>query len=783
MEDFIQDFPAPEDAFDEGDFCQAAVRAKPQSELWAASLVLAGFVEFGVTNLQKFGLLSSRGAFALAAGYWTMGEVKSAKNVLERYQSYAGDKAFRCLKQFINKKKITAANISLTLPLTSAAQDFKTKPRYQLGQFSVFNVATQLAENALSTKLEDEFEFSLKESFADKVDLIVSQTPQWIVPRGLGKIDVPKVLWAHDSDFMLAKNYAYYQSFNCINVSMSQEHFEMRKSLDVFCMANNFADSLQTPWQGQLKSGSKPVGKIDVFFSGAALSSPMLDRAHLIKTLSKISEKNRIVIVDGHLNVDAYHKLSSSSSYVILMNRYLGCPSPRWRDALVGGSKLIYPEGSVYGAFEGLGVSFEPNSGDIDLTKRKETRSSKNLQEQSNLLLEPLRLPAETLYERFLKTCCISVCLASRKIEKGWAIESSWEPCWPMPSMDLHLFGYENICEKIDALQSFVRAQKREISASMFNQLAMMDINKAVFNNDDHEEQRAYINALRILEEGLQFHPTSLLLNFNFVHGCFYFSKLENKTKILLLNKLLKDFDALDFDVEGSVWGIGMAGTNLEEFFSAFEINQKEMMYFVSRNNEKERVLYKSKIKQMLLCAAHLMIGELHFSSEEGSVAKKHAKQAVKANPKSWFAHLFLAKILKKEIDSLGRSKKTNKKTKRESVKQAQRYEALSSAALENPQVLLSHISQLIEACILGKKTEHLNLILKEWFMLRSVIYYPNEPVLPPFSDADKNEMLTRVSPYISIELHNKIKNWNVSLSSSLDAKIANDERLLNLYA
>ena len=96
-----------------------------------------------------------------------------------------------------------------------------------------------------------------------------------------------------------------------------------------------------------------------------------------------------------------------------------------------------------------------------------------------------------------------------------------------------------------------------------------------------------------------------------------------------------------------NVLGIGMAGTNLEEFFSAFEINQKEMMYFVSRNNEKERVLYKSKIKQMLLCAAHLMIGELHFSSEEGSVAKKHAKQAVKANPKSWFAHLFW-RILKK---------------------------------------------------------------------------------------------------------------------------------------
>ena len=29
------------------------------------------------------------------------------------------------------------------------------------------------------------------------------------------------------------------------------------------------------------------------------------------------------MIVDGHLNVNAYHKLSSSSSYVILMNRYL----------------------------------------------------------------------------------------------------------------------------------------------------------------------------------------------------------------------------------------------------------------------------------------------------------------------------------------------------------------------------------------------------------------------------------------------------------------------------
>ena len=45
-------------------------------------------------------------------------------------------------------------------------------------------------------------------------------------------------------------------------------------------------------------------------------------------------------------------------------------------------------------------------------------------------------------------------------------------------------------------------------------------------------------------------------------------------------------------------------------------------------------------------------------------------------------------------------------------------------------------------------------------------------------SDADKNEMLTEVGSYLSIELHNKIKNWNVSLSSSLDAKIANDERL-----
>ena len=354
----------PKAAFRAGDFINAVQLSEKKDELHGSALLLSGFLNDGVKILENQTKLSFSGSLCLAYGMWLRDENEKALSVLKTTE--AGNDLSKSelskLGQFRKLLSSDEINVVLTgaiVPTTRSKENdhlYKSKNKY--GHFNTVHFNTQICdldESNLDLSLSD---FIDESGFDRKSTILFSLSPQWFMPPDINKVRIPKVLWCHDSDIFYQKNKDNFGQFDLAITSCSQEHFELSNSVGLKCATNMFLHPFVSA-QKKIEIG-KPADKtVDLVFTGSALDDFHYEKSRFVYELSKLKNKAKLKIIDGHLSLDRYFLELSQARFMPIINRYAGAPSPRWWDALCNSTCILYPRGTIYGNLSTGAFGFE----------------------------------------------------------------------------------------------------------------------------------------------------------------------------------------------------------------------------------------------------------------------------------------------------------------------------------------------------------------------------------------------------------------------------------------
>ena len=356
-----------EAAFLAGDYLLTAEFAPAGSELAGCSLALCGLLEAGEAALAALAAPGAMARLCLAFVQWSLGRPAEAKRELEALLRAEPDHALaRDLLALVMAPTIPTWCVSVALPIQTSASKDSRAGEYRYNQFLVRNVGTQLSANALDYQCSQSFAAEIAATpAADRPFFVFSGTPQWFIPRDLKAAGIPTILWCHDTELFYHRMSDNYNIFDISVVCTSQEHFEVSRASGSVAASNFFGDMLVLPFFGAAPDLNK---EWDLIFTGTTLDSEQTDRVTFLWQLSALSERFKVLIVDGHLHEIEYLKLLGRGKFSPVISRYRGCPSPRWRDALSRGTFVLYPAETTYRHFSPGCFPFRPEHLAEDIT-------------------------------------------------------------------------------------------------------------------------------------------------------------------------------------------------------------------------------------------------------------------------------------------------------------------------------------------------------------------------------------------------------------------------------
>ncbi len=231
-----------EEAFDNGAYGYVVANAPVDLEVTACAMVLGGFEARGYELLRDNNHISERARFYKGVAQWLQGADKSAcKQFDELTQSRQFGKMAKSLSSIIkNKENVVFVNSVFPGAKMNVGDSHNGAFAVRrFGNFLVKRVGTQLFSNAYSYQNFESFsEFIEELPREEKPILLLSETPQWLLPRHFDKVDIPKVLWVHDSDEFIAGAKEFFEQFDVLITHTAQEKFELEQGLATHSVTN-----------------------------------------------------------------------------------------------------------------------------------------------------------------------------------------------------------------------------------------------------------------------------------------------------------------------------------------------------------------------------------------------------------------------------------------------------------------------------------------------------------------------------------------------------------------
>jgi len=546
-------------AFEACDFNLAGQDAEDGSEIQGISFVLTGLVPKGAEILDKLSNPSPLAQIVRAHAAWYSDDRSQALDILKDVPRTGRDGVLADqIEAMIGRDRIdvfcTAATPNYPM-LGVDGRDRYHDPEYELGQFYIKNVGTQLEENAYPYTHDQSFaEFieSLPEN--ERPEFTMSLVSQWLTPRDFDKIDIPRVLWHHDHDLFIHRFYDNYFAYDVNIACTSQEHFELSQIFGGFVATHHYSDVFGVPFSMPKQRSSIVEKKIDVLITGGGtLESFFRDKSSFAFQLSRLGDDISLTVVNGHLPRDEYVDLAGQAKSMPIPSRMCGNPSPRWRDPLVQGALLIYPEGTMY---DKIAVGAFPHRNDEKFPEdflrhlRAQADDIKGYQATEILsdAMEKFAFNAtdrDNRMERFYRNAAFLTKFRDYKTRarRKDGLERRHRIVWQLPGLDFEVFGEENCIHKMAALTEAVtnddyREDEKDLNnlAANWLILGIMLGHRRGFSNSESVpidiDGDTYSSielidtfmkrAFRILRTGLERNPASALLLFNNIHWRFY---------------------------------------------------------------------------------------------------------------------------------------------------------------------------------------------------------------------------------------------------------------------
>jgi hypothetical protein len=714
-------YTSPADMFNQGDFMLAAEFADPESELKASALILAGLLEQGLELFDRLTNPSAHTTLHAAFACWSLKQESRALQLLaEIAEGTPASAEARHLAQLIARQEIRVFLTAAFIPLFTDQSDSAREPEHRYGPFKVSHLATQVPKTAHPYELHqplDEYIARLRED--QKPDFFFAATPQWILPRGFEKVKIPKAIWCHDTDVFAYKTDESLALFDTKIVMISQEHFELSHILGSGCVSNIMSNSLCSPFP-QAENVTRERD-IDLLFSGAALDEFHSEKARFISQISELAPEHRICVVSGHLDEPDYYRLLERSKFLPIVNRYCGCPSPRWRDALCHGANLLYPRFTLYGQIVRGCQPFDNQSLVEGIKRHIHAYAAKEAEYDPALLYEDVarrfaihQQSYDEIFLRLLKFVAFCT-LVRHRAHSSHSREPRNRLVWLMPALDAHLFGQEAILNKVKTL-AYATSPSSTWDDKDFNNAALLFRKlSATFPRPAGEKREWRARAETLLQDGIARFPRSLLLRFNLEHWRFHDSQGIDPQALVGFAEIIERFDELEFDPLGSDVGLG-SQHGIDRIFPYYDYGQLVIEHKVRASratlDHAPKLVEPSRV---LLSAAHAYVGlaQIEAGNLVDGLAQFDTALGIFADNLPLLKLRF--RVLQKQAVATQRSDVSNSN---------RLINAFFDCAEKWPAILLSDLDKVADAFMETQRTEELRLLLARWYRLASTVFY-----------------------------------------------------------
>lgn len=711
-------------AFANGDFMTAVGLCQDMDELRACSLVLSGLTAGGIDCFGKQKNLSSKSILCLSYAHWVEGNGKQAIKLCDELINRNGssqdaiEKA-GALKMLIEKDTINVLISGAIVPVHRGNDDVHLFcEQYDYGQFKTAHFNTQICqEKPKLGQQKHQVNFDSISTF-DRPDLVLSLSPQWILPHELHCLDVPKALWCHDTDIFYAKSAANYQQYDLCIMNCQQEHFELSLASQVKCVSNMLLHPLTTEIS-EKRYTSNNQKKVDIIFTGSALDEFHYEKSRFVYQMSKLPEKFKIKIMPGHLKFDEYFQVLSESKFMPIINRYAGAPSPRWKEALLNSAFVMHPTGTFYeevckGCFGYEILNLEKEISRLienyDRDKNQTKQFNSDYHDTVNRI-ESMDFSATGNFVRLLKYAAFMTLVWNRGETKGM-IRPRPRTIWMTPNIDLGLFNHKNIRVKIEnalAQASLNVSRDEKDCNNLF--LGFAKLGKSF----PFSEQAKIWNhkAEHQIETAIEQYPKSTLLRLNQAIWCIGkrnpdFKKAHENFHYVLKNlRNITLSDVLDFEI-----GFSHLPWPYEFIFPHFDFAQEIMRVSVVKNGDETDKKFRRILKSA--CLGYLAIIEKNNGRQKQCLillrraAYAHDHYQLR---RFWFEEL-ADHVLKEEM----RCKKM-----------AQRlYKIFIEAIRLNPIIIINHAFLLVYILKYSRLDDEAQLIFNEWARINRLVIAKN---------------------------------------------------------
>lgn len=743
--------------FAQGDFMLAAESAEPDTEVKANALIMAGLLEHGLDHFDLLETPSPQAVLYAAFARWSLGQDGQALAMLASIDDGAAvASAARRLAGVIADPDVRVFVTAAHVPVFTAQSASAWKPLARYGNFTVAHVASQLPENAYPYGLSEPFdEFIDGLPTDEKPDFIFAMTPQWVVPRNFGKAKVPKVIWCHDTDIFLYRAQENLAQYDVKIVMISQEHFELSRTLGGGCVSNIMSSTLCSPFP-DVKRVPREDKDIDVLFSGAALTEFTSEKARFVFLMSELAPEYKICVVDGHLDEEKYFQLLERAKFLPIINRYCGCPSPRWRDALCVGTALLYPEHTLYGEIvagchpfraESIAADFRAHIEKFDRGDPRYDPDTMFADATKRFAIH--RQSRDEIFLRLLKFAafCALVTPPPEAVHRN----PRNRLVWLTPTIDAWIFGRQNIRDKVLPVAAALHAEPDWDEKDFNNAACAYRKLYATFVEAPEDERAAWrTRAESFLIEGIERFPRSLLLRFNGAHWRYRDSDGADEAAIADFGRIIDNFDEFEFDPMGSDVGIGFPLHEAEPVFPYYDYGQLVLKQAAIEREPSRGTDSRVDPATVLLAAAHGYIGlsKLRAGDRDGAVERIDRALSIYADN---------LPLLRLRLQALASAADDPAHT-------AKLIDAFFECANKWPVVVLTDIDLAVRALAATNRFGELRELLARWYGMSSVVFHPKfhkrvERDLPKihnllaFYDFFPSHVLTKMSRLLGGEL------------------------------
>ncbi len=751
----LKTYGSAEAAFNAGAFLIAAEYAESQSELEGCALVLSGAPSRGLSILKEIPSLTERGNLCTLLAVWQLSGDIAAINKLSQIQFSELSPAIKCFRDLLLKPEI---RIFVTGMFWSTNRVGIVDGQC-FGRFSIRTCGAQRMDHIRYTHDYplDTFIEGLPEGV--RPDLLYCMNPSWVTPRNLANVTIPKVLWCHDVDEFLYRNALNMSLYDVRICLTTTEHFEMQKAIDGISVSNFLSDPLISNFPKQRTSNKK---EYDVVFTGGLGGDTHPEKSRFIYLMGQLTENYKIKVIDGYMKGDEYLDFLSKGKFMPIVSRLAGNPSPRWRDALMSGTCVLYPDGTAYGkAFPGCfpirtttivsDLETHLTNFDGDAVDYRHADVSKKIECE----VKEFQLTREAFTELQLKYVAFcGMVLPSllpkskkRKNTNGKHPRLLSQPTWLTPQVDCSIYGRE--CT-INALHNYVlplldlENQDIIFSNNLAYALASIAIQDPDISKITHNRAVATIQ----YQTNAERFTDNLICQFNYAFWIFLenarydknatddfadqFGDTEKAKK--LFNKLIENWDALEFEPENMTVALPFLLVH-EQIFPHTDYSQIISRYLAEDKPKK----LKLTLNKLLKSSAYTALARIAREQDQIPLSLRYITKSLQEFPGNiqalrWELDALLAMSSGIRNTDLSLPNLSGNNTCHLSQKITTSFFNLVNI---QPAALTQYTSEVCEHFIATSQLVELKQVLNGWYRMSNIIHHMDENKLRQTNESD----------------------------------------------